>query len=126
MALVGPEVRARDALAAMKECLFDDDDHGELRHAAIVVDHGAPDLLIANDQGPAGDTKRFAAAGDKEDQADAGVLQHIVERVDAAVAATIRNRERRVIKSFHKTHAISLWGEIDHAKRIRRADHDER
>jgi hypothetical protein len=42
-----PKLRARDALAAMEECPFDDDDHRELGHAAIV--HRAPDILIAYD-----------------------------------------------------------------------------
>jgi cytochrome P450 len=38
-----PKLRARDALAAMEECPFDDDDHREFGHAR------APDIMIAYD-----------------------------------------------------------------------------
>jgi hypothetical protein len=91
-----PKLRARDALAAMEECPFDDDDHRELGHAAIVR-HRAPDILIAYDNRPARDAQRLALAGNKEDQTDAGVLQHIVERIDPPVAAEWQASRRRDI-----------------------------
>src|SRR6202048_355747 len=124
MRLVIPEFGALDALAAMEECPFDDDDHRELGHAAIVR-QGAPDILIANDDGPAGDAQRFPLAGNKEDQTDAGVPQHIVESIHPPVAAAIRNRKRRVVQTSYESGVVALWREIDHAERIGRADHDE-
>jgi hypothetical protein len=48
-----------------------------------------------------------------------------VEGVDATVAAAIRDRNGRVIERSYESRAISLGREIDHAKRIGRANHDE-
>src|SRR5216683_5205483 len=117
MPFIFPKIRAGDALAAMEEGAFDEDDHRELGHTAV-VHHGAPDIVVANNNGPTGHAKRFALTRNEEYQADAGILQHIVESVDAAIAATIRNGKRRVIKESYESRTISLWREINHAKWI--------
>ena len=117
MSLVIPKIRTHDALAAMEECPFDRDDHREFGHAAL-IHQGAPDILIPNNQRPPGNAKRLAMTGNKEDQADAGLLQHVVEGVDPAVAGTIRDGKGRVVKRSYKSGAISLWREIDHAELI--------
>src|ERR1700676_525280 len=124
MTFIVPELRARDALAAMEECLLDDDDHREIGHPAL-VHHGAPDGVNAHQQRPAGHPKRLALARNEENQADAGIVQNVVEGVDAAIAETIRNGKRGVIERPDETCMISLRREIDHAERIGRADHDE-
>src|SRR5580692_9896573 len=124
IAFVIPEIGARDALAAMEECPLDDDDHREIGHATI-VDHGAAQTMIADDQGAADHAKRLAPPGNKEDQADTWILQHVAKSVDAAVAAAIRDRKGRVIENSYESRAISLGGEIDHAERIGRAKHNE-
>ena len=112
-----PKIRPRDALAAMEECPFDHDDHRQLGNKAVVY-HGAPDILIPNNHGPTGDAQRFASTGNEEDQANAGVLQHVVEGIDTPVAAAIRNGERLVIETSYESYTISLRRQIDHAKRI--------
>ena len=101
----------------MEEGPFDDHDQGKLGHAAALR-HRAPDILIPNDNGPAGDPQRFALTGNEEDQADAGILQHVVESIHPPVAAAIRNRKRRIVKTSDESGAVSLWREINHAKRI--------
>ncbi len=101
----------------MEEGSFDDDDHRELRHTAV-VHHGAPDIVVANDNGPTGHAKRFTLTGNEEYQADAGILQHVVESVDAPIAATIWNGKRRVIKKSYESRTISLWREVNHAQWI--------
>ena len=95
----------------MEEGAFDEDNHRELGHTAV-VHHGAPDIVVANNNGPTGHAKRFALTGNEEYQADAGILQHVVESVDAAIAATIRNGKRRVIKKSYESRTISLGREI--------------
>ena len=60
----------------------------------------------------------IAMTGNKEDQADAGLLQHVVEGVDPAVAGTIRDGKSRVVKRSYKSGAIALWRKIDHAELI--------
>src|SRR5258708_17981570 len=117
MPFIFPKIRARDALAAMEEGSFDDDDHRELRHTAV-VHHGAPDIVVANNNGPTGHAKRLTLTGNEEYQADAGILQHIVESVDAAIAASIRNGKRRVIKKSYASRTISHGREINHAEQI--------
>ncbi len=117
MSLVIPKIRARDALAAMEECPFDRDDHREFGHTAL-IHHGAPDIVIPNNKRPPGNAKRFAMTGNEEDEADAGLLQHVLEGVDPAIAGTIWNGKGRVVKRSHKSGTISLRREIDHAKRI--------
>ena len=112
-----PEIRARDALAAVEERPFDCYDHGKLGHAAAFC-HRAPDILIPNDNGPAGDPQRFALTGNEEDQADARILQHVVESIHPPVAAAIRNCKRCIVKKSDESSAVSLWREINHAKRI--------
>jgi hypothetical protein len=101
----------------MEECPFDGDDHREFGHASS-IHHGASDILIPNNEGPPGNAKRFAMTGNKEDQADAGFLQHVVEGVDPAIAGTIRDGEGRIVKGSYKSGAIALWRQIDHAERI--------
>ena len=115
MSLVIPKIRTRDALAAMEECPFDRDDHREFGHAAL-IHQGAPDILIPNNQRPPGNAKRLAMTGNKEDQADAGLLQHVVEGVDPAVAGTRANE--RLAELEHEVR-------IDHAELIGRANHHE-
>jgi hypothetical protein len=66
-------------------------------------------LMIPDNNGPTGNAKRFALTRNKEDQADAGILQHVVERIDAAVTATIRNGKGRIVKTPYESRAISLW-----------------
>ncbi len=117
MSLVIPKIRARDALAAVEECPFDGDDHREFGHAGL-IHHGASDILIPNNKRPPGNAKRFAMTGNEEDEADAGLLQHVVEGVDPAVAGAIRDGKSRVVKRSYKSGAISLWREIDHAELI--------
>ncbi len=101
----------------MEECPFDGDDHREFRDTAV-IHHGAPDIVIPNDQSPSGDAKRFALTGNEEDQADAGFLQHVVESIDPAIAGTIWNGKGRVVKRSYKSGAIALWRKIDHAELI--------
>jgi len=101
----------------MEECPFDSDDHREFGHPAVVR-QGAPDVLIPDDDGPAGDAQRFALAGNKEDQADAGILQHVVESIQAPVAATIRDGKRHVVETSYESGVIAFRGEINHAERI--------
>ena len=101
----------------MEKGAFDEDDHRELGHKAVVR-HGAPDIVVANNNGPTGHAKRFALTGNEEYQADAWILQHVVESVDAAIAASIWNSQRRVIKKSHESRTISLGREINHAKWI--------
>ena len=101
----------------MEKRPLDADNHREIGDLAAVR-HRAPDLLIPDDEGPPRNAKRFAFTGDKEDQADAGLLQHVVEGVDPAVAGTIRDGKGRVVKRSYKSGAISLWREIDHAELI--------
>jgi hypothetical protein len=108
----------------MEESLFDDHDHGKLGHPAAVR-HRAPDLMVTNDNGAAGDAQGLALAGNEEDQADAGILQHVVESIYPTVAAPIRYGKRGVVETSDKSRAISLWREIDHAERIGRSDHDK-
>src|SRR6266849_440998 len=124
MSLVIPKIRARDALAALEERPFDRDDHREFGHTAL-INHGAPDIVIPNNQGSPGDAKRFTMTGNKEDQAHTGLLQHVVEGIDPAIAGTIRNGKGRVVKRSHKSRAISLWREVDHTELIGRANHDK-
>src|SRR5512140_3228347 len=119
-----PEVRAGDALAAMEEGSLDGDDQSEFGDAAVFR-HGAPDIGVANDHGPAGDAQRLSPARHEEDQADTRILQHIVKRIHPPVAAAIRNRERGIVEASDESGAISLGRQIDHAKRIGRTDHDE-
>jgi hypothetical protein len=108
----------------MEEYPFDHDDHRELGRPAIVR-QGTPDILIPDNNGPAGDAQGFALTGNKKDQADTGILQHIVECIHPPIAAAIRNRKRRVIETSDESGAISLRREIDHTERIGRANHDE-
>lgn len=46
------------------------------------------------------------------------MLQHIVEGIDTAVATTIENGKRRIVKALYKSRAISLWRQINQARRI--------
>jgi hypothetical protein len=108
----------------MEECPFDGDDHDDVGHTAL-IDYGAPNILIPNNKRSTGNAKRFPMTGNKEDQADAGLLQHVVEGVYPAVAAAIRNGKRHVVESSHESRAISLWREIDRAEPIGRANHDK-
>ncbi len=101
----------------MEERPFDDDDHREFWHASL-IHHGASDILIPNNQGPPDHAKRFTMTGNEEDQADARLPQHVLEGVDTAIAATIRNGKGGVVKRPHKSGAISLWREIDHAELV--------
>jgi hypothetical protein len=107
ISFVTPKARARDALAAVEKCLFNVDDHREIGYSAMAC-HRAPDILIPDNDGPTGNAKRFALTRNKEDQADAGVLQHVVKGIDAAVAAAIRNRKGCFVKTGYKSRAISF------------------
>src|SRR5207302_11324936 len=102
---VSPQIRARDAFAAVEKRLVNADDHREIGDPPIVR-HRAPDILITDNHGPTGHAKRFALVRNKEDQADAWVLQQIVEGIDAAVAATIRDGEGRIVKTSYEARAI--------------------
>ena len=108
ISFVTPKTRARDALAAVEKCLFNADDHREIGYSAMIC-HRAPDILIPDNDRATGNAKSFALTRNKEDQADAGILQHVVEGIDAAVAATIRNGKDRFVKTRYKSRAISLW-----------------
>src|SRR2546430_6794895 len=109
----------------MEKRPLDADNHREIGDLAAVR-HRAPDLLIPDDKGPPRNAKRFAFTGDKEDQADAWILQHVVERIDAAVAATIRNGKGRIVETPDETRPISLWRQIHQAQRIGLTHPDER
>src|ERR1700692_127439 len=107
MSFMVPEPRAAHALAAMEEGSFYGDDQSEFGDAAG-CDHGAADVVVPYDDGAAGDAQRFAAARNEEDQADARVLQYIVERIHPPVAAAVRNGKRRRVKAPDKSGAVSL------------------
>ncbi|HWX05650.1 MAG TPA: hypothetical protein VN065_07450, partial [Bradyrhizobium sp.] len=108
----------------MEESLFDDHDQCKLWNLAA-IDQGIPDIAVPHDHGPAGDAQRFALTGNEDDQADAGILQHIVERIHAPVAAAIRNGKRGVIEASDEPGAIALRREIHQAERIGRTHDDE-
>jgi hypothetical protein len=109
----------------MEKRLFDADDHRQIGYTAI-VQHRAPDILIPDNDGAAGDAKRFALARNKEDQTHARIPQHVVESIDAAVTATIRNCKGRVINAPYESRAVSFWRQINEARRIDRTHNDER
>ena len=83
-----------------------------------MVHHRAPDILIPDNSRPTGYAKRLALARNKEDQADAGILQHVLEGIDAAVTTTIRNGKGRIVKAQYESRAISLWRQINQTKLI--------
>ena len=70
--IVIPEIRGRDALAAVERRLFNVGDYREIGYPATVR-HRAPDILIPDNNGPTGNAKRFALTRNKEDRADAGI-----------------------------------------------------
>src|ERR1700685_2522724 len=122
--MVVPEIRALDALSAMEERPRNDDDHRKLGYPTALR-HGAADRMVPNDAGAARDPQSLALTGHEEDQADARILQHVVERVDPTIAAAIRNRERCLVETPHEPRAVSFWRQVDHPERIGRSDHDK-
>jgi hypothetical protein len=96
-----------------------------VKHFSFQLKPGHAVSPIPNNKRSTGNAKRFPMTGNREDQADAGLLQHVVEGVYPAVAAAIRNGKRHVVESSHETRAISLWREIDRAEPIVRANDDK-
>jgi hypothetical protein len=71
--------------------------------------HRAPNILVANDNCPAGNAKRFPLTRNKRDQPNAWILQQALEGIDAAVSAPIRNCKGRIVKTPHESRAIPPW-----------------
>ena len=92
----------------MKKCLFSFHDHRQIGYLAMTR-HRVTNILVANNDSPTGNAKRFALTRNKEEQADARILQQVVKGIDAAVAATIRNGKGRFVKTPYESRAISPW-----------------
>ncbi len=82
----------------MKKCLFNFHDHREIGHLAMIRHH-APDIIVTYNDSPAGNAKCFALTWNKQDQSDARILQQVLESVDAAVSAPVRNCKARIVKT---------------------------
>jgi hypothetical protein len=101
----------------VEECLFNADDRREIG-CPTSVRHRTSNMLVPDNNGPTGHAKRFASTRNNEDQADAWMLQYVVEGIDAAVAAPIRNGKGKIVKALNESRAISLWRQINEARRI--------
>ncbi len=89
----------------MKKCLFNFHDHREIGYLAMIR-HRVPNILVANNDSPAGNAKRFALTRNNEDQPNAGILQKVLESTDSAASAPIRNGKGRIVKTPHEARRI--------------------
>jgi hypothetical protein len=54
----------------------------------------------------------------KEDQLNARKVQEVLESIDAAVSAPVRNGKGRIVKTSDESRAIALQRHINQAERI--------
>lgn len=83
-----------------------------------MIHHRVLNILVANNDSPTGNAKRFALTRNKEDQPDARILQEGLESIDAAVSAPVRNGKGRIVKTSDESRAIALRRHINRAERI--------
>ena|ERR1700730_2160792 len=106
-----------NAFAAVKKCLFNFHDHCEIGHLTMIR-HRVPNIPVTNNNSPAGNATRFPLTRNKEDQPNAWILPQVLESIDAAVSAPVRNCKGRIVKTPHESRAIPLGRQINHARRI--------
>jgi len=58
----------------VKKCLFSFHDHRQIGYLAMTR-HRVTNILVANNDSPTGNAKRFALTRNKEDQPNAGILE---------------------------------------------------
>ena len=83
-----------------------------------MIRHRVPNIPVTNNNSPAGDAKRFPLTRNKEDQPNAWILPHVLESIDAAVSAPVRNGKGRIVKTSDESCAIALRRHINRAERI--------
>src|SRR5690606_37243000 len=81
---------------------------------------------VPHQTGAAVDAQRLAAPGDEEDQARVRVAEDVLEPVGAAVAGTVRDRDRRVVDDVDEPGRVALGGDVAVAVGVARGDEAER
>src|SRR6516165_2092779 len=107
-----PQFRTHDGFGALiKHALHRDHDHRARRFA--VDDEAFRKRRISGDAGAPDHPNSLADAGNEKQQRHPRITDNIAQRIDAIVAAAVRNEQRLFIGHAHKAGRVAAWRAIE-------------